>query len=109
MPGFLSVSGYGRGVSEGWQASTYPLRVSKPDRNMAPTDSPRLRRRRPGLAAFPQPRGQLVRLAALGGGCGGKVVVPDPRRVGPAVEQQLGGLALPPVRGAPQRVVEVLP
>ena len=41
-------------------------------------------------------------------GRGGEPVVSDPGRVGAAVEQQLGGVALAAVRGAPQRVVEVL-
>jgi hypothetical protein len=49
-----------------------------------------------------------VGVTALGGLRSGEVVVSDPTGVGATVQQQLGGLALAAVRGAPQRVVEVL-
>ena len=47
-------------------------------------------------------------LAALGGLHGGELIMADPGRVGAALQEQLGGLAPAAMRGAPQRVVEVL-
>src|SRR4051812_19853426 len=55
-----------------------------------------------------QPRGELGGVAAFGGLCRGELVVTDPCRAGAAHKQQFGGFALTAVRGAPQRVVEVL-
>ena len=49
-----------------------------------------------------------MRVAAFGGLRSGEVVVSDPRRVGAAAHEQLGGVAPTTVGGAPQRVVEVL-
>ena len=49
-----------------------------------------------------------MRIAAFCGLRGREAVVSHPGRVGAVVEQQLGGLVLPTVRGAPQSVVEIL-
>ena len=49
-----------------------------------------------------------MRVAAFCGLCGREAVVSHPGRVGAVVEQQLGGLVLSTVRGAPQSVVEIL-
>src|SRR3954452_10025679 len=70
--------------------------------------SARVQRRGTACRSLAQPPGELVRLAALGGGRSGERVVSEPRRVRTALQKHFGGCPLAAVCGAPQRVVEFL-